>query len=189
MKIYYGRQFIDKNDIKNIINASNSEKITQGKFVSKFENSLKLYFKSKYCSVVSNGTAALYLSIKSLGLKKNSKVILSPNTFFSSAYSAIMNNLLPDFSDIEQQTYNLDLNKLEDKIKKDKQVKLVIAVDYAGHPCDWKSLFFLKKKYNLYLINDNCHSMGSKINKNSGYAVRYADLVTHSYHPVKNFTT
>ena len=69
MKIYYGRQFIDKNDIKNIINASNSEKITQGKFVSKFENSLKLYFKSKYCSVVSNGTAALYLSIKSLGLK------------------------------------------------------------------------------------------------------------------------
>ena len=48
---------------------------------------------------------------------KISKIILSPNTFFSSVYSTIMNNLLPDFSDIEQQTYNLDLNKLEDKIK------------------------------------------------------------------------
>ena len=118
MKIFYGRQFIDKYDIENIVKASKSEKITQGHFVSKFENSLKLYFNSKYCSVVSNGTAALYLSIKSLGLKKNSKIILSPNTFFSSVYSTIMNNLLPDFSDIEQQTYNLDLNKLEDKIKK-----------------------------------------------------------------------
>ena len=139
MKIFYGRQFIDKYDIENIVKASKSEKITQGHFVSKFENSLKLYFKSKYCSVVSNGTAALYLSIKSLGLKKNSKIILSPNTFFSSVYSTIMNNLLPDFSDIEQQTYNLDLNKLDEKIKKHKKVKAVIAVDYAGHPCDWKS--------------------------------------------------
>jgi dTDP-4-amino-4,6-dideoxygalactose transaminase len=189
MKIYYGRQSIDNSDIQSIVEASKSEKITQGIFVSKFENSLKKKFKSKYCSVVSNGTAALYLAIKSLKLKKNSKIIQSPNTFFSSSYSIIMNDLVPDFSDIENQTYNLDLNKLEDKIKKDKKVKAIIAVDYAGHPCDWVSLNFLKKKYNIYLINDNCHSMGSKINNNVGYAVKYADLVTQSYHPVKNFTT
>ena len=189
MKIFYGRQSIDNSDIQSIVKASKSEKITQGDFVSKFENSLKKNFKSKYCSVVSNGTAALYLSIKSLNLKKNSKIIQSPNTFFSSSYSIIMNGLVPDFSDIENQTYNLDLNKLEDKIKKDNKVKAIIAVDYAGHPCDWVSLNFLKKKYKLYLINDNCHSMGSKINNNIGYAVKYADLVTQSYHPVKNFTT
>jgi UDP-4-amino-4,6-dideoxy-L-N-acetyl-beta-L-altrosamine transaminase len=189
MKIYYGRQSIDNSDIQSIVEASKSEKITQGIFVSKFENSLKKKFKSKYCSVVSNGTAALYLAIKSLKLKKNSKIIQSPNTFLSSSYTIIMNDLVPDFSDIENQTYNLDLNKLEDKIKKDKKVKAIIAVDYAGHPCDWVSLNFLKKKYNIYLINDNCHSMGSKINNNVGYAVKYADLVTQSYHPVKNFTT
>jgi dTDP-4-amino-4,6-dideoxygalactose transaminase len=157
--------------------------------VSQFENSLKKKFRSKYCSVVSNGTAALYLSIKSLKLKKDSKIIQSPNTFFSSSYTIIMNDLVPDFSDIEFQTYNLDLNKLEDKIKKDKKIRAIIAVDYAGHPCDWVSLNFLKKKYNLYLINDNCHSMGAKINNDIGYAVNFADLVTQSYHPVKNFTT
>ena len=189
MKIFYGRQSIDNSDIQSIIKASKSEKITQGDFVSKFENSLKKKFRSKYCSVVSNGTAALYLSIKSLKLKKDSKIIQSPNTFFSSSYSIIMNDLIPDFSDIENQTYNLDLNKLEDKIKKDKKVRAIIAVDYAGHPCDWVSLNFLKKKYKLYLINDNCHAMGSKINNNIGYAVKYADLVTQSYHPVKKFTT
>ena len=189
MKIFYGKQSIDKSDISSIVKASKSEKITQGSSVTKFEKSLSSFFKSKYSSVVSNGTAALHLSVKSLRLRKNSKIILSPNTFFSSAYTIIMNNLIPDFSDIEKQTYNLDLNKLEDKIKKDKSVKAIMAVDYAGHPCDWKSLSFLKKKYNLFLINDNCHSMGSKINGNTGYACKFADLVTQSYHPVKNFTT
>ena len=68
--------------------------------------------------MVSNGTAALFLAIKSLQLKKGSKIILSPITFFSSAYTVLMNNLNVDFVDIEPQTYNLDLNKLEDKIKK-----------------------------------------------------------------------
>ena len=189
MKIYYGKQSIDKSDIQNIVRASKATKITQGDFTIGFEDSLKKTFKSKYCSVVSNGTAALYLAIKSLKLKKDLKIVLSPNTFFSSAYSIMMNDLVLDFSDIEKQTYNLDLNKLEDKIKKDKKIKAIIAVDYAGHPCDWVSLNFLKKKYNLHLINDNCHSMGSKIDNNIGYAVKYADLVTQSYHPVKNFTT
>ena len=190
MKFYYGRQHLDKNDFKSILAASKKEKITQGNYTIKFEDALKKKFNSKYCSVVSNGTAALFLAIKSLQLKKGSKIILSPITFFSSAYTVLMNNLNLDFVDIEPQTYNLDLNKLEDKIKKNKKtVSAVIAVDYAGHPCDWNSLNFLKKKYDLKLINDNCHSMGSKINHDEGYAVKFADLVTQSYHPVKNFTT
>ena len=190
MKFYYGRQHLDRNDFNNILSASKKEKITQGNYTVEFEDVLKKKFKSKYCSVVSNGTAALFLAIKSLQLKKGSKIILSPITFFSSAYTVLMNNLNVDFVDIEPQTYNLDLNKLEDKIKKNKKnVSAVIAVDYAGHPCDWNSLNFLKKKYNLKLINDNCHSMGSKINHDMGYAVKFADLVTQSYHPVKNFTT
>jgi dTDP-4-amino-4,6-dideoxygalactose transaminase len=189
MEIYYGKQSINSNDIKNVIRACKSDRITQGKFVEKFENLLKKKFKANYCCAVSNGTAALYLALKSLKLKKNARVVMSPNTFLSSAYSIIMNDLIPDFSDIENKTYNLDLNKLEDRIKGDKKIKAVIAVDYAGQPCDWEALHFIKKKYGLYLINDNCHAIGSRINNNIGYACRYADLVAQSYHPVKNFTT
>ena len=48
---------------------------------------------------------------------------------------------------------------------------------------------FFKKKYNIFLINDNCHAVGARINGDLGYACKYADLVTHSYHPVKNITT
>lgn len=189
MKINYGKQFIDKKDIRKVVSALKSEKITQGDFVKKFEENLKKKFKSRHCVAVNNGTAALYLSLKSLNLKKNSKVVCSPNTFFSSIYTVMMNDLRPDFCDIELKKYNIDLNKLEDKIKKDRNIKTIIAVDFAGHPCDWKSLNFLKKKYNLFLINDNCHAVGAKINGDRGYACKYADLVTHSYHPVKNITT
>ena len=62
----------------------------------------------------------------------------------------------------------------------------MIATDYAGQPSDWSKLKKLSKKYNFKLINDNCHAIGAKISKDQKYAVKYADLVTHSYHPVKN---
>ena len=189
MKINYGKQHIDQSDISKVISALKSDKITQGKFVSIFEQNLKKKFKSKYCLSVSYGSAALDLSIKSLNLSINSKIVCSTNTFFSSVYTVIMNGLIPDLCDIELKTYNIDLNKLEDKIKKDKNIKAIISVDFAGHPCDWKSLNFLKKKYNIFLINDNCHAVGARINGDLGYACKYADLVTHSYHPVKNITT
>lgn len=189
MKFFYGKQHIDNQDVEFVKNSLKADKITQGKYVCDFERKLQKKFKSKYCSVVSNGTAALYLSIKSLNLKNNSKVICSPITFFSPVYGVIMNNLIPDFSDIELDTYNIDLNKLENKLKKDKKIKAVIAVDYAGHPCNWKDLNYLKKKYNIFLINDNCHAIGAKFGNDIGYAAKFSDLVTHSYHPVKNITT
>ena len=100
-----------------------------------------------------------------------------------------MNHLTPDFVDIDKYTNTIDLDLLESKLKKDKNIKAIIGVDYAGHPCDWEALKYLKTKYKIKLINDNCHAMGSKLNGTEKYAVRYADIVTHSYHPVKNFTT
>ena len=90
-------------------------------------------------------------------------------------------------------TFCIDTTSLEKKIKKyltrGKKIKAVIAVDYAGHPCDWTVLSKLKKKYKFQLINDNCHAIGASYHKNIGYASKFADIVTHSYHPVKNITT
>ena len=74
-------------------------------------------------------------------------------------------------------------------MKKLKNVKSVIAVDYAGLPCDWKNLNYLSKKYNFTLINDNCHALGSKYNNSHKYAVKYSDIVIQSFHPTKNITT
>lgn len=189
MNINYGKHYIDDIDREAAVKVLKSGWLTQGPSVNKFELDLKKYFKSKYCVVVSNGTAALHLAIKVLNLKIGTKVLTTPITFISTASSIIMNHLTPEFADIDKDTFTLDPNYVEYKLKKDKKIKVIVGVDYAGHPCDWESFNFLKKKYNLFLINDNCHAMGSEIKRNKGYAVKYADIVTQSFHPVKNFTT
>jgi dTDP-4-amino-4,6-dideoxygalactose transaminase len=138
---------------------------------------------------VSNGTAALHLTMLSLNLSHNDKIITSPISFLASANCVEYVGAKVDFCDIDQNTYTIDPNHLEDKLKKDKKIKAVIVVDYAGHPADWASFLYLKRKYNITLINDNCHALGSKINNDPSYALKYADIVTQSFHPVKNITT
>jgi len=188
-KLYYGRHYIDKLDVQNVSDALLSENLTSGNYLDLFEKKLSFKFGSKYSLAVTNGTAALYIALRSLEIPQGKYVITSPITFVASAAAAELNNLKIDFCDIDIKTYNIDLNLLEKKLIKNRKIIAVIAVDYAGNPCDWSSLKYLSKKYNFYLINDNCHSLGSKYKNSSKYAVQYSDIVCQSYHPVKNFTT
>ena len=193
LKINYARHYIDKKDLKSVEKSLNSNFLSQGPETIKFEKALNNYFGSKYTSVVSSGTAALHLIGKVLNWKKGDTIITTPLTFAATANAICYSGAIPQFVDIDSQTYNIDLNQLEDKIKKinkfSKKVKAVVAIDYAGNPCDWRSLRYLANKYKLKLINDNCHALGSKYEMNQKYAVKYADVVIHSYHPVKNITT
>ena len=193
MSINYGKQSIDSNDIKEVIKVLKSDYLTQGPNVEKFENSLKKYFKSKYCCVVSNGTAGLHLASRALGWQKDDVVIVSPITFLASANCILYAEATPVFVDIDPFSYTIDPQKIEDRIKllkkKKKKIKAIIGTDFAGNCCDWKSLKYLSNKYNIRLVNDNCHALGSKYFNDKGYAVKYADIVVHSYHPVKNITT
>ena len=188
--ISYGKQHIDTKDIKAVTNALKSDFITQGPLIEKFEQSLKRYFSCKYASVVSSGTAALHLVALALNFNKKDLIITSPNTFLATANCAIYSGSKIDFVDIDKYTFNLDPNLLEEKIKKLKnKVKATIVTDYAGHPADWKALSFLSKKYNFFLINDNCHSIGSEYFNSKSYALKYADIATLSFHPVKTITS
>ena len=191
--ISYSKQFIDYQDIDFLKKNLKNDYLTQGNLIERFENSLKLYFKAKYCCVVSSGTAALHLSGIALEWSEKDIVLLSPNTFVATANTVLYSNAKPDFIDIDKKTLNINIDLLEQKIifykKNGRNVNTVIATDYAGHPCDWQSLYYLKKKYKFNLINDNCHSIGSRIDNDKGYASKYADIVIHSYHPVKAITT
>ena len=187
--INYGGHYIDNADILAVSKALRQTKITQGKNVELFEQKLKSFFNSKYALAVSNGTAALHLAMLSLNFSNKDKVVTSPISFLASANCIEYVGAQVDFCDIDKDTYTLDPNKLEYKLKKERNIKAVIAVDYAGHPAAWEDLFFLKKKYNFFLINDNCHAFGSKYKNNKSYATKYADIVTQSFHPVKQITT
>lgn len=190
---YYGKQTIDSSDIKSVAKILPSQFITQGPVSQKFEQELCNYFGAEYASVAANGTAALHLIALGLEWKKEDLIITSPITFLSSANCAVFVGASVDFSDIDRKSYTIDPNKLEEKIKyyrkRNKKVKAVVAVDFAGHPCDWEALLSLKNKYDFQLVNDFCHAPGAEYNNDIQYAVKYADAVNLSFHPVKHITT
>ena len=191
--ISYGKQSIFDDDIEAVVEVLKSDFLTQGSKIELFENHLKNKFGGNYCSVVSNGTAALHLGGLVLGWKPGDIILTTPITFLATANCIIYSGATPDFVDINSENYTIDPNYLEDKIRfyrsNGRNVKAVIGVDYAGHPCDWKSLREIANRYDLQLINDNCHAMGAAYDGDKKYAVKHADIVTHSFHPVKHFTT
>jgi len=191
--ISYGKQTIDQTDIDAVLSILNEDYLTQGPVIEKFEMDLKTYFGSDYCCALSNGTAALHLAGIALGWKKGDILITSPITFLATANSILYSGATPDFVDINPVSYTLDSNQLEDKIqyyhKKGKNVRAIIAVDFAGHPCNWKELREIADKYGLQLVNDNCHALGATYLQDKQYAAKYSDVVIQSYHPVKHITT
>ena len=190
---YYGSQTINNQDIKVVSQTLKSRLITQGPNLVKFENNLLKYFGSKYCLAVSSGTAALHLSVLSLNAKKNDIIITTPITFLASAACIAYSNCKIVLVDINLSNFTIDVEKLEKKLvelkKNKKKIKALIAVDYGGYPCNWKKLKNLSQKFNFFLINDNCHALGSKYFNSKQYAQKYADIVTQSFHPVKAITT
>ena len=191
--ISYGKQSIDQADIDAAVEILKGDWLTQGPAVEKFEVDLQNYFGAKYACVVSNGTAALHLTGLALGWQPVDIVITSPITFLATANCIAYTGATPDFVDIDPVTYTIDPNLVEEKVKfyqsKGKKVKAIIGVDYAGHPCDWRGLRQIADKYDVKLVNDNCHALGATYFDDKQYAVKYADVATQSYHPVKHITT
>ena len=190
----YGSHYITKEDIELVKKNVENGTLTQGKLVGKFEREISKYFGSKYSKVFTNGSSALIALGKALGWSEKDLVITTPISFAATSNCALHLNAKVDFVDIDLENVNISCQKLEDKIKllrknRNKSRINVIAVDYAGLPCNWEDLRFLANKYSFKLINDNCHAMGSEYKGSKKYAIKYADAVTQSYHPVKNFTT
>ena len=187
--INYGRQYIDSSDVNKVTKALKSNFLTQGPVVEKFEKELARKFKSKKAICVSSGSGALHIVAKALNFKKGDIIVSSPITFLAGIAGAIHCGATPEFVDIDKDTYNIDPNRLEDILKKKKKIKAAIITDFAGQPSDWQDLYYLKKKYKIKLINDNCHSLGSRYQDDIGYASKYADVSCLSFHPVKHITT
>lgn len=190
--INYGKHFIDKTDIKAVVSVLKKKALTQGKVTDLFEKKLKKYFGSKYVVAVSSGTSALNLIANCLKWKKEDIIFCSPITFAAGSNSIVNQGAKPFFVDIDLNTFNLDLNLIEKALQNKnirKNAKAIIATDFGGNPCDWKLARKISNNYNLILINDNCHAIGSSYDLKKNYASKYADFVVHSYHAVKNFTT
>ena len=183
--IPYGLQWLDDDDINEVVNVLKSDWITTGPKIKEFEDALCAYIGSQFCVVVNSGTSALDIAVQSLELPEGCEVITTPFTFVATANAIIYNGLKPVFADICSDTYNIDPVSIREKITKD--TRAIIYVDYAGQPCDIKAIKEIADEFDLYLIEDACHALSAEYeHKKVG---NFADLTIFSFHPVKHITT
>ena len=183
--IPYGLQWIEQEDIDEVISVLQSDWITTGPMIKEFEDALCEYIGCKYCVAVNSGTSALDIAVQSLGLPVDSEVITTPFTFVGTSNAILYNNLEPVFADICRDTFNIDPEDIRKKITA--KTKAIIYVDYAGHPCDIKEIKEIADEYDLFLIEDACHAIGAEYQDIK--VGNFADLTIFSFHPVKHITT
>ncbi len=194
--IPYGKQQITQEDIEAVISTLKSDFLTQGPKIAEFEKLFSEYIGSKYAVAVSNGTAALHLSVLALNIKPNDKVITTPITFVASANCVRYCGGEVVFSDIDPYTFLLDINKVRDLLEKHPKgtFKGIIPVDFAGYAVDLEEYRKLADEYDLWLIEDACHAPGGFFSNSKGVRQycgngNYADLSIFSFHPVKHIAT
>jgi UDP-4-amino-4,6-dideoxy-N-acetyl-beta-L-altrosamine transaminase len=193
--IPYGRQDITAEDIDAVVQVLKSDFLTQGPSIEKFEKKFAEYIGCKYAVAVANGTAALHLSAMAIGVNENSQVLTTPITFAASANCILYCGGKVSFTDIDKGSLLMDLDKLEDMLKKNpNKFHGIIPVDFAGYPVNLEKLKKIADQHNLWIIEDACHAPGgyfidSKgIKQNCGNC-SYADLAIFSFHPVKHIAT
>lgn len=189
--ISYGRQSIDVDDIQSVTETLQGACLTGGPAVENFEKALAGSCGAKYAVAVSNGTAALHLAMLAARIGPGMRVITSANTFLASANCAAYAGAIPDFADIDPKTYNMSAATLKNAWQED--VKAVVAVDFAGQPCDMPAIAAFAREHGAVVIEDAAHSIGSCfVHEGKEYKVgghSWADMTILSFHPVKAITT
>lgn len=155
-----------------------------GPLHAELEEKLKEYLNVDNLHYVVNGTMALQLSIEALN-NKNGEIITTPFTFVATASSIVWQKYKPIFVDIEPTTFNINVDKIEEKIND--RTRAILAVHCFGYPCDVLKLDSIAKKYNIPLIYDAAHCFGVKIENKSIF--KYGDISTCSLHATKVFHT
>ena len=195
-KITYSRQNITDEDISAVIEVLKSDLLTQGPKIAEFENAFASYIGSKFAIAVSNGTAALHLCALALGTNNKSKVITTPLTFSATANCIRYCGAEVEFVDIDPETYLIDINKIENLLKSSPKgtYQGIIPVDFAGRPVRLDKLKKIALEYDLWILEDSCHSPGgyfiddNNIKQNCGEG-NLADLAIFSFHPVKHIAS
>ena len=185
----YSKQSLDKKDINSVLKVLKSNFITQGPEIINFEKAFAKYTGVKYAVACATGTAALHMSCLALELNSKSKVLTSPVTFVASANCAEFIGASIDLVDIDKLNHCLSAEDLENKLKKEKKIDLVIVVHLAGQSADMKKIYALKKKYKFKIIEDSCHALGGKYRGYKVGSCKFSDISTFSFHPVKPITT
>jgi UDP-4-amino-4,6-dideoxy-N-acetyl-beta-L-altrosamine transaminase/dTDP-4-dehydrorhamnose reductase len=191
--IQYGKQWIDSNDIRAVVNVLRDGPITQGPKVQEFENTLSGYCSAKYAVAVNSGTSGLHIACLAADVQGGDEVITSPITFVASANCAVYCGAKPIFADIDPEIYNVSPDEIKKKITE--KTRAVIPVHFAGQSCYMESISAVvkaaEKKYGrkIYIIEDASHALGSLYKNIRVGSCAFSDMTVTSFHPVKHITT
>lgn len=185
MKIPYGRHQIDEHDIASVVETLRSDWLTTGPKVEEFESAVCLLVGAKHGVAVSSGTAALHAMMHATRVGPGDEVIVPALTFAATANCVLYQGATPVFADVLATNLTLDPESVQRLCSS--RTRAVIAVDYAGHPCNYSALREICEKKRIPLLADACHSIGATY---KGSAVGLlAEMTAFSFHPVKQITT
>lgn len=184
-RIPYGRQSIDKSDVSAVIEALQSEWLTTGPTVEKFEKALCQATGAQFAVAVSSGTAALHAMVSCLDIGPGDEVIIPAITFAATANCVLYQGATPVFADVVPTNLTIDPESVRRNITS--RTRAIIAMDYGGHPCDYERLTNLCRHTRIALVSDACHSLGASFRGRKVGSL--ADMTAFSFHPVKHITT
>ena len=189
MKIPITKPVFDECEREMILKPLENGWLVQGPFVAEFERLFAEFIRVKFAKATTSCTTALHLALEALDIGKGDKVVIPSFTYIASANAVEYTGAEVVFCDIDLRTFNIDVNKLSEILKKDveRKIKAVIAVNLFGLCADLSGVVNLAKKYNLKVIEDSACGLGSYIgDKHSG---TFGDMGCFSFHPRKAITT
>ncbi len=174
-----------------VLQVLHTSTLSGGPMLQRFEAMAAALASRKHAVAVSSGTSALHLIVRSLGLGPGDAAITTPYSFVASSNCLLYEGVKPVFVDIQDDTLNLDPDKVESILRRRtslrKRVKAILAVDVFGHPADWDALKSIAEKYNLRLIEDSAEALGASYH--SRPAGSFGDAGVFAFYPNKQITT
>jgi perosamine synthetase len=185
MMLPYGRQSVDENDIQAVVDVLRSDWLTTGPKVGEFEEAFAAWVGAKHAVSFSSGTAALHAAAFTAGLKADDEAITSPMTFAATANCVLFQGGTPVFADVSPDTLNVDPEQIASRVTP--KTKVILPVDYAGHPADLEPILEIAERRKLVVIEDACHALGGEYRSRRVGGI--AHMTVFSFHPVKHITT
>jgi UDP-4-amino-4,6-dideoxy-N-acetyl-beta-L-altrosamine transaminase len=188
--IPYGRHSIDDEDIQAVVDVLRHGWLTQGPKVAEFEEAVARYVGARYAVAVSSGTAALHIACMAGGVSTGDVLVTSVNTFVASANCALYVGAVPQFSDIDPESLNLDPARLAKRCEELGKVKAIVPVHFAGAPCDLPAMRRIAASRGAMIIEDAAHAFGATYpdGRRVGCCAD-SEMTVFSFHPVKIIAT
>ena len=185
MKILFADPYITDEDVTAVAESVRRKCLSQGEYVQRFEDKFAKYLGVKHALAVCNGTAALHVALAAINVTPGDEIIAPSFSFVATANCALYQGANPIFVDIDPSTYNIDPNKIEEKITD--KTKAIIPVHYAGQPADMDPIRKIAKQHGIYVIEDAAEAHGALYKGRK--AGNLADMACFSFYPNKNMTT